>query len=344
MVDERRGFAGSCGERFGQHGDAEGWSEDDAGEVCGVDVGRVEEPVDCAGDLVEEGLRGGRDVVTGDDGGWAGRGQQDRCLVLGREQTSGGPNRFQENAPVARFIAPGCGHRRSERVGVDGCHRDDALGDEVVEALVEADLSCREFAVAVGSGLQDGEGRRFAVCLADQHAGACRHGAAEHCGVGGEGGGCGDQSRWWKPCAGCCLVDVSAAAWSPARWDGDGERGDRPVGVDGSVMGDVAQHGGEQIHRVGLRRVDTVGGPAEEVSRVTDEPVVGRQRHRGRGVEAEVDLPRRADRGAGRHDEATVDEDGDLQAVAADSGRDGRRAEVDRQHSAPAWHEGQSRR
>ncbi|MGW3898516.1 hypothetical protein ACWD6L_25355 [Micromonospora profundi] len=57
MVDERRGFAGSCGERFGQHGDAEGWSEDDAGEVCGVDVGRVEEPVDCAGDLVEEGLR-----------------------------------------------------------------------------------------------------------------------------------------------------------------------------------------------------------------------------------------------------------------------------------------------
>ncbi|WP_146228255.1 hypothetical protein [Micromonospora sp. S4605] len=158
-----------------------------------VHVSRLQEFADCVGYLIEEGLRGDRDVVAGDDRGLAGRGQQDRRSVLRGKQMSGGADGLHDGDTSVCFGVAGLADRRSQRVVVSGCRRNDAAGDEVVEVVGKRDLLRRQFAVAIGDRLEDGDGRGMAVGLADEKARGFGRGETERLGVGGQGGGRGDQ-------------------------------------------------------------------------------------------------------------------------------------------------------
>ncbi|WP_422733078.1 hypothetical protein ACN26Y_17990 [Micromonospora sp. WMMD558] len=99
-----RGKAGRGGQPIRQSGHRLGLVKDDAGEVLAVDVGGVEDVTDRIVNRVEEGLRGDRDIVAGDHGGFAGRGEQDRRAVLRNEELSGLADGFQQDSSVLSLV------------------------------------------------------------------------------------------------------------------------------------------------------------------------------------------------------------------------------------------------
>ena len=112
-----------------------------------------------------------------------------------------------------------------------------------------------------------------------------------------------------------------AAAWPPPGGNRDGQRGDRLADLAGGVLGDVPQQPGDdanRIDRVCLRR-----RPGEETDRIGYEAVVGGQRLRGGGVDAEVEATGGGDGDAGRQDESSADEDRDPGSRPVDGGGDG---------------------